>query len=325
MGKITYALKRHPLTARPFAYCKAKKDLAYRMWCTKGKYTFVDRSHGAEHLLLVLAGYKERCYPSTLGRIAQEAPEWLDVCVISSGLESPTLSDWCERHGWSYLSTHRNNVCLAQNIAIELHQHAQHIFKLDEDIFICRDYFDRMVAARELALQSPYRPGIIAPLINLNGFASFHLIQRLGLLDDFEQRFEPLKCETGREHPIESRPDVARYIWGEGGIVPSLDDIDAMLGKDEPRVIPCPNVFSIGAILFERSMWEQMGFFPVSVTGNSLGHDEGRLCNYCHSSSQPVMVSMNLAVGHLSFKPQNQAMMEYYAEHEELFLPQRRA
>ena len=62
MGKITYALKRHPLTARPFAYCKAKKDLAYRMWCTKGKFSFVDRSRGAEYLLLVLAGYKEGCY-----------------------------------------------------------------------------------------------------------------------------------------------------------------------------------------------------------------------------------------------------------------------
>lgn len=323
MGKITYALKRHPLTARPFAYCKAKKDLAYRMWCTKGKFSFVDRSRGAEYLLLVLAGYKERCYPSTLGRIAQEAPEWLDVCVISSGLFSPTLSDYCEENGWSYLSTQRNNVCLSQNMAIELHQHAQHIFKLDEDVFICRNYFDRMVEAAALARKTPFRPGIIAPTITLNGFSSYFLIERLGLMEDFERRFEPLKCETGREHPIESRPDVARYLWGDGGIVPPLDEIDEMLGNDEPKILPCPNVFSIGAILFERSMWEQMKFFPVDATGNSLGRDEKRLCTFCHTSSQPVMVSMNLAVGHLSFKPQNQAMMEYYAQHEDVFLPHR--
>lgn len=321
MGKISYALKKHPLTAKQFAFLKKQKDKLHRRQSSSGRHVFIDRSQGSDDLCIVLAGYKEQCYPATLGRLAQEAPKDMDVCIVSSGLFSPTLERLCEEHGWSYLSTQRNNVCLVQNMAIELHPHAQHIYKLDEDIFICRDYFTRLKAAYQLALQSPYRPGVVAPAINLNGFSSYHILDRLDLLADFALRFEPLKSETGRDHPVELLPDVARYLWGEGGHVPSIDEIDELLNGDEPRVLACPHVFSIGAILFDRGLWEDIGFFPVGRSGNSLGKDEQSICTYCFKKSRPLMVSMNLAVGHLSFKTQNETMMRYYSEHEEVFLP----
>ena len=323
MGKISYALKMNPHTAQLFAYLKDKKDLWLKWHSSFGVHRFINRSQGSENLCIVLAGYKERCYPATLGRIARAAHKELDICILSSGLYSPTLNEICASNGWSYLSTKRNNVSLIQNMAIEFHPNARYIFKLDEDVFVCKDYFSRMRAAYEHALTGRYRPGVIAPLLNLNGFSSYLLLEYLGLLKDFEDRFGPLYCQTGRDFPIESHPDVARYLWGDGGFVPQLDELDLMLASNPQNEVACPNVFSIGAILFKRSLWEDMGYFPVRRSGASLGQDEKRICNYCHAKSRPVMVSMNIAAGHLSFRPQNSTMMNYYLKHEEQFLPKR--
>lgn len=321
MGRFRYALKTNPYTHNAYMVLKHQKDRLYRRFSTSGKHHFVNRSKKSEALCIVLAGYKEQLYPAVFGRIAAAATKEMDVCVVSSGLFSPTLDNLCRNHEWSYLSTKRNNVSLVQNMAIELHPHARYVYKLDEDMFICKDYFARLRNAYDHARKGMYRPGVMAPTINLNGFSSYLLLERLGLLDDFAQRFEPLRCETGREHPVERRPDVARYLWGEGGHVPPIDQIDTLLQSDPQREVACPNVFSIGAILFERQLWEEMEYFPVKPNGNSLGQDEVKLCTYCHAHSRPIMVSMNLAAGHLSFRPQNETMTEYFMQHQQLFLP----
>lgn len=322
MGRLLYALKRNKYTAKTYAVLKGSKDSLYRISACTGVHRFKNRARGADTLCIVLAGYKEFAYPSVFGRIATAVTPDIDVCVVSSGRYSPVLEDICEQNEWSYLSTRRNNVSLAQNIAIDLHPQANYIFKLDEDIFVCSDYFDHMKTSYEHAKKGKFRIGVLAPLINVNGFGSYYLLERLGLLDDFERRFEPIHCETGRNHPVERRPDVARYLWGEGGKVPSIDALDSIVRDDPSLEVACPHVFSIGAILYERNLWEEMEYLPVQFFGSSLGKDEVKICSFCHMHSRPVMVATNVVVGHLSFKPQNASMQEYYELNTNLFLPQ---
>ena len=95
--------------------------------------------------------------------------------------------------------------------------------------------------------------------------------------------------------------------------------MNVQFSKEEKKVNPCAIRFSIGAILFERSLWELMDHFNVEFEGAGLGVDEVQICNFCILNSKPLMVSENVVVGHLSFGPQNKAMFEYYKEHPEKF------
>lgn len=116
------------------------------------------RGKDLEKLCIVLAGYKEFLYDSVFQRIECFATEDIDVCVISSGLFSDALDKLCERNNWTYISTKENNVCLVQNIAVKEHPMAKYIFKLDEDIFITKGYFEKMFQALEYIKKDPITP-----------------------------------------------------------------------------------------------------------------------------------------------------------------------
>ena len=281
---------------------------------------FINRSKDSEKLLIVLAGYKEFIYDAVFGRIEKYIEDDIDVCIITSGIESERIQTLCEKNGWSYLSTKENDVSLVQNAAISLHPFAKMIFKLDEDIFITEGYFKRMLEAYSIACDGDYNPGVIAPLIPVNGYGYVRILEKLGLQNEYTSRFGKIKASTTTSDPIQSDPEVAMFFWGKDDIIPSIDKMNELFSRQgQEIVLPCPIRFSIGAILFERELWEKMGYFRRLKGTNSLGVDEADLCNYCCSMSRPLMVSENIVVGHLSFGPQNQAMREYYNSRPELF------
>lgn len=283
-----------------------------------GKCEFEDRSKGNRRLCIVLAGYKDYLYPAVLGRVAKYAPDDLDVCICSSGLFSEELSRICKDRNWSYLSTKLNNISLIQNIAIRLHPQAEFIYKLDEDIFITKDFFNRLYKAYMHAGQSQYFPGVVAPLIPINGYGHMRILEKLGLLSKYENMFETPKYAAGSERKIECSPEAARFFWGEGGKIPSIDEMNERFFAETQEERPCPIRFSIGAILFKRELWEKMGYFPVD-SGIGLGSDETRICAYCCTASRPLMVSENMVVGHFSFGKQNNDMKEYFLSHKDIF------
>lgn len=283
-----------------------------------GKHKFEDRSKGSRRLCIILAGYKDYLYPAVLGRVAKYAPDDMDVCICSSGLFSEELSCICREHNWSYLSTKRNNISLIQNIAIRLHPQAEFIYKLDEDIFITNNYFNRLHKAYIHSCQSQYFPGVVAPLIPINGYGHMRILEKLGLLSEYENMFETPKYAAGPKRKIECSPEAARFFWGEGGQIPSVDEIDKRFSNNESEERPCPIRFSIGAILFKRELWERMEYFPVD-SGIGLGKDEIRLCSYCCTASRPLMVSENIVVGHFSFGKQNNEMKDYFLSHKDIF------
>lgn len=117
---------------------------------------------------------------------------------------------------------------------------------------------------------------------------------------------------------IEHDPKVSKYMWGINSDIPFIDELNEIFSKDEKINIPCPHRFSIGAILFERSLWKYMDYFTLGKR-TGLGIDEIKICKTSFLSSKPIMVSKNIVVGHLSFRYQNQEMKEYFLSNKEYF------
>ncbi len=284
-----------------------------------GEYTFEERSRGTQNLCIVLAGYKEYLYSSVFGRLKSFAPEDMDVCILTSGKYSREISDICAENQWSYLSTEKNQVSLIQNIAIARHPNAEYIYKLDEDIFITENYFENMMRAYNHACEGDYQPGMIAPLIPVNGYGHVRILRKLNMMEEYERRFERAKHSIGVNWQLETSLEAARFFWGEDGIVPSIDEMNAHFSREKLEERPCPMRFSIGAVLFARELWQQMEYFPVCRGSSGIGADETYICQYCFSHARPIMVSENVVVGHLAFMRQNAGMKEYYLSHPEVF------
>ena len=319
MNKIKKILKNSPLTRGLYQYLKFQRNEYRRKIKFDYNGRFVDRSKGSEYLCIVLAGYKEFTYQAVFGRIAKYVKKDMDVCVVSSGLYSDRLDEICYKNRWSYLSTKQNNVCLVQNVAIAKHPNARYIFKLDEDIFITENYFDNMLKAYHHAQKGDYIPGIMAPLLNINGYSFAKIIKKLNLIQTYEDKFGQFKFATGPSTQIESNPELAKFMWGEGGYIPSIDKLNDSFSDTDLCENPCPYRFSIGAILFERSLWEDMDYFSVKKNGTGMGVDEAEIDTFCFLNSKPIMVSDNVVVGHLSFSKQNAVMKEYFLSHLDLF------
>lgn len=313
-------LRENPATKGIYSYLKTQKDrrVAENKFVYHGQ--FADRSRGRDKLCIVLAGYKAFLYDDVFGRIIANIEEDIDVCVVSSGLHSDRLAALCEKNGWSYLSTKENNVGLVQNVAIKKHPNAKLIYKLDEDIFITKGYFSKMMAAYQHAQKGDYRPGVIAPLLLVNGYASLRILEKEKKRDEFERRFGKIRYVAGSDQAIECNPETARFMWGEGGIISSLDELNDKYALEEQVEYPCPIRFSIGAILFSRDLWEEMEYFDVDRNAKSMmGKDERKLCAFCCLNSYPIMVSENIVAGHFSFGAQTAGMKEFYRDHPERF------
>ena len=303
------------------AMVRATRSAMYEVLDTFGplrfarRYSFEDRSRGSDTMLVVLAGYKPDLWDAVFGRLAAFLPDGIDVCVVISGKTDARLSDICREHGWSCLSTKRNNLALAQNTAIRLHPSAKWIYKMDEDIFLTEGVFERMKAAY---LSAPERVstevGFVSPLIPINGYGHVQILRRLGLESAWESRFGRLMYTDGltAHTSILENPAAARFMWGE--TEPALRDIDSLsrrFAEETGRVSVCPIRYSIGFILFDRELWNKFGHFYVCLTGTNLGLDEEQICQYCMLYAKAIVVVEDAVVGHFSYGPQTKAMLEY--------------
>lgn len=287
------------------------------------KYEFDDRRRDRRELLVVLAGYKEFVWESVFARLHAYVPESVDVCIVTSGLVSSSLREMCEAYQWSYLSTKRNNVSIAVNLAVWLHPEAEYIYKMDEDIFVTKGIFETLKSAYEKVEESgKYSVGFAAPLIPVNGYGYVRLLEIFGLVELWEERFGKLKYSDCFSHhrTIWRNPAAARFMWGEGN--PAMNNLDRMqeiLAKKEFQYSVCPIRFSIGFILFKRENWVKMETFPVLEYRN-MGADEEHLCEFCMMQARAMVIAENGVVGHLSFGAQNQDMEQFYYNHRERFL-----
>lgn len=285
----------------------------------KAKYTFIDRSNHRSNLCIILAGYKEILWNDVFGRIKKYAPKDIDVCIVSSGLYSKKLDEIAKNNNWSYLSVKKNKVTLAQNVAINLFQDAKMIYKLDEDIFVTKNFFKNLMNTYEKAQEDYFKVGFVAPLIPINGYAHVRVLEKIGLINNYENKFGKAKHDWDTEGRIVKNSEVAKFMWGESEIkLRDIDKLDNEFSKEEFKYSICPIRFSIGAILFSRKLWDDMGRFKVGI-GNNMGVDEIQICNYLLSDSRTIIVSENTLVGHFSFGPQTKEMLNFYEKNRNIF------
>lgn len=267
---------------------------------TKGKYRFIDRKKDLERVCFVLIGYKQFLWPDVLGRLKKYVPENVEVCLLSSGKHLSELEEIAKQNDWSYVSIKRNNVCLAQNIAISLFPNAKLIYKLDEDIYLTEGTFEKLEdTMNRVDAESNYISGIAAPLLNINAYGYYRLLEKTNMLADFESRFGKAKMVSGQKSPIESNPDIAKYMWGIGSNMKSIDELNREYSNSSDYSI-CPIRLSIGCMLLKRSFWELFGAFPV-VPGNGMGLDETLLIGATSAFSQVTAVAENSVVGHFGY------------------------
>lgn len=291
-------------------------------------HNFIDRSRGSDKLCIILAGYKEPLWDIVFGRLKAFVPDDVDVCIMTSGLENDRLKNIAEQNRWSYLSTTVNHLSLVQNIAIDLHPKARWIYKLDEDMFLTKCFFEKMLETYEtLESDSLYRPAFVSPLINVSCYGHLRLLGKLGLLDDFRAAdLSDMKYSDGLHHNrrVIENPLVAEYMWG--GTQEILRDIDALTERFSQSAdldySICPVRYSIGAILFTRDAWNEFGRFPITFVGGEygLGDDEEHICHYACFTGRVMVVNENIVVGHLGYGgAQTKHMIEYFKAHREQF------
>lgn len=286
-------------------------------WYLSG-YKFEDRKKNLSKVCIVLSGYKEFLWDIVFERLEHFVPDDVEVCILSSGLYSERLSDIAEKAGWSYFSTKVNDLTLVQNMVIRLYEQAEWIYKMDEDIFLTEGCFEKLMQAQiNVEKNEPYRIGFVAPLIPVNGYGHIRLLDYLGKRQRYEQLFERVYYGCYPESMLEKNIAAAQYMWGLGGEIPQLDELNSMF-SEEWKYSVCGVRFSIGFILLHRSIWKAMNEFPVTG-GIDLGADEVDLCKYCIVYSKAMIVAENTVVGHFSFKQQASDMREFYEKNQELF------
>ena len=313
-GEIVETLRAHGYDN----YVLWDGELQNRIWelC---RYTFIDRRKHLAKVCFVLGGYKDFLWNDVFGRLERFVPEDVEVCILSSGKWDERLADLAERQGWSYLATSLNSVTLIQNMAVRLFSQAEWIYKLDEDMFLTEGCFEKVMGAYLFAqAEMRYEIGLAAPLIPLNGYGYVRLLERLGMISEYDERFERALCGGNCKRKIECDDEAAAFMWGLTGAIPQLDELSRLLGREKGKYSLCNVRFSIGFILYRRSFWENFGGFDVSG-GVDLGGDEDKMGKSCMNDSYAIVVAEDIAVGHFSFGKQTGHMRRLYEANRKWF------
>lgn len=277
-------------------------------------YSFQNRSKGKENLCYILAGYEPILWDNTLQRVREYADKEVDYCIVSSGKYDKRLEEFAEENNWSYLYSEQNQVCFIQNKVIELHPEAKYIIKLDEDIFIGKDFFPRMIQEfYKIEQYGSYRIGFAVPVIPLNccGYVSY--LELIGKKKEFENRFG--RAYKSRFSAVFHIMETAEFLWD------TMDSFDAMaeqfLVHRQYNILDC--YYNIGCIMFTRERWLTMGKWPEKKGESGMGQDEAYIYEDNVKKDMSIYEIQSVLAGHLAFGHQKKRMIQYFQEHQDKF------
>lgn len=277
-------------------------------------YHFIDRKHGRKALCYILAGYESHLWDNTLARIALFQSDEVDYCIVSSGKYDQVLEELAEKNHWSYLYTEKNQVCFIQNLVIELHPQAEYIIKMDEDIFIGKDFFTGMLREfKKIEREGDYRIGFAVPVIPLNcsGYVSY--LQAIGKKEEYEQCFG--RAYKSRFSAVFNVEETAEYLWELMG---NFDSMAARFSERDGYGV-CDCYFNIGCIMYTRERWLMMGKWPEKPGESGMGTDEAYIYQDNVEKDLSIYEIQSVLAGHLAFGHQKKRMIQYYDENPEVF------
>lgn len=281
---------------------------------------FDNRAKGRNTLLLILAGYKPELWNHTLTRIAKHtANEQADLCVVCPG-DPPAaarLRELSAQYGWSFLQSHEDKLAHTQNLAVAAFPNVEWLAKLDEDMFVTAQWLEMLRGTYEHAERDGrYKVGFAAPLIPINGFGYRLMLELTGQLDEYIERF-PNNPPVSASHfiGVHESPEIGEWLWRRTA---PIDQRASELAANNGGYSVCPHRFSIGAILMKRATWVELGGFTVADHG-ILGVEESELCKWCMEHSRAIVVSHSSLVGHFSFFPQWEHMVQLLEKEPALF------
>lgn len=273
-------------------------------------YHFTDRNKGKKYLCYVLAGYEPVLWDDTIGRIEKFQSDMVDYCLVSSGKRDGDLETIAARNGWSYLWTEKNQVCFIQNLVMELHPESEYVIKMDEDIFIGKNFFEKMIQGyHRIEKEGEYRIGFAVPVIPLNccGYATYlHLTDKKA---EYEKKFG--RAYKSRFSAVFSVPETAEFLWD------TMDTFDEtsekFLENEGYGILNC--YYNIGCIMFSRKRWLMMGKWPELPGEAGMGRDEAYICQDNVKKDMAIYELYDVLAGHLAFGHQKKNMLEYYHKH----------
>ena len=304
------------LTKEKMNFLEWNNKLLAELW-KRSRYIFESRISGKDKVCIVLSGYKEYLWKDVFKRLQENLPDDVDVCLCSAGKYVDKLSKIAEKNNWSYLSTDINSVSLIQNICISLYTDADWIYKMDEDMFVTDNMFSNMLGvAEEIINSDTYEFGLCSPIIPVNAIGYRYILKKYNKLEDYVNKFGHAIVGGCSQREIEKNPDTAKYMWGKGGL-PHID-VMAKDASSDYRYEICNTRLSVGLILFQRELWEEMQGFIVY--GNmDLGMDEEDINAYCINNSRVMAIAMNSIAGHFGFGQQTKEMKKYYSKNRKIF------
>lgn len=207
----------------------------------------------------------------------------------------------------------------AQNTALKLHPDSKWIFKIDEDIILSDHYFSKLKRGYSLAEWTLFAQiGFVTPLINLNAACIPYFIESIGKKDEMRTLFGDVHIRFPKEvgDPVHKSGDFARWIWEQS--MP-FDIISKKVEeKNKDKIFQANIRFSIGAILFTRQYWENIGCFEVGDVC-SMGVEEVQMNSFSFINMQAIAIVGDTFAGHLGFYSQKQTCKEFYEKNKLLF------
>lgn len=285
------------------------------------KYIYDNRSKKSENLFIIIAGFQPYYWEAVFERVLKNQKDFkepIDICVcIPEGIGDScnVLRKICKDNDWSYLYIDKDMLSQVQNIAIKLHPYANWIFKIDEDIILSDNYFDKLKKAHiKASNESNYQVGFIGPIININAAVFTKFLSSIGKLDEFQMRFGPIKVNLKNPNDIiHKSPDAAEYIWNQSIPFDEVARHIERVNSNKQSIVPVR--YSIGAILFTRSYWERIGYFKVGCYGD-MGVEEVQVCGFNNTQFMPTYVAEDIFVGHLGYYSQKKRCKDFFESHQ---------
>lgn len=157
-------------------------------------------------------------------------------------------------------STPYNQLALIQNEVIAKLK-ADFYIKIDDDILVSENWTDGFVGVFERNYKDMSFGSVTLPI---NGFGWIPFLDIMNLTDKFREEFPGVPLNQAcMDVAVFKNPEVNEFIWNACLNIDNAAETFIKNQNGTYKDLFCPHQYSIGAIVFSHSRWEEMGGWSV--------------------------------------------------------------